>query len=560
MREDSKKSNRQNTPGKQKAVRMETKKKNTQTAATDDDDRPTGSHKNSSIQNILDIWNILAMYATPENPLSLKEIQEKVAEMSTSDMVSTSTVKRYLETYSNGVNIINTLNPQTVLCCSDQPTILHTYVYQDNIHIDVDIPEECTKFPAQQIEGSVSSPHVKKMKANLKTPELSAPIWEGNMAALLMPSAINPIPPKTLDRKLPELAKIFSNIEELTQISEDMNVSTVKNPLRKRLPPLSVAAVVKVPDTDPPKYVEADGEKKKSEPRKFYLKSILSPSEWRILADMVKVYPYISDKQTKRFLSVLQRLAPGMELWKNDRYAQKQQAHIRFECIDTLDEAIQDGYLVNIRYDRYRLGIDADTKQLLPQLVPMPNFKTPGQSFWYKGVEPYAMMWSNGYYYLVCRITVTDADGTPKLDENGKPRKEMRNLRLDRIVRVYPTLGDDKNPIPFQRDKTFDPYKYRDRSPVMYPGEPILAQLRCPESLLSTLMDFFGTAIRGYTQPKEADTLSLEQRFTNVTIRASMAGIRLFVMQYADKVEVLEPLDLREEIRHSLQAALKKYQ
>ena len=36
--------------------------------------------------------------------------------------------------------------------------------------------------------------------------------------------------------------------------------------------------------------------------------------------------------------------------------------------------------------------------------------------------------------------------------------------------------------------------------------------------------------------------------------------VKLFVMQYADRVEVLEPQDLRDEVRDLLKKALEAYQ
>ena len=113
-------------------------------------------------------------------------------------------------------------------------------------------------------------------------------------------------------------------------------------------------------------------------------------------------------------------------------------------------------------------------------------------------VDPYAMMWSNGYYYLVCR------DGNI-----------MRNLRVDRIIQVLPTT------LKFEKDTDFDPYAYRDRSTVMYPGEPTLIRMKCSMDRISTLLDFFGSAILDYSVSKNAPDE------TTVTLKASEKGVRL---------------------------------
>ena len=69
---------------------------------------------------------------------------------------------------------------------------------------------------------------------------------------------------------------------------------------------------------------------------------------------------------------------------------------------------------------------------------------------------------------------------------------------------------------------------------------------------LSTLMDFFGTTITSYTAPTP-------DGYTTVSLRASESGTRLFALQYADRVEVLEPQSLREEVQRTLQAASEQY-
>ena len=146
-------------------------------------------------------------------------------------------------------------------------------------------------------------------------------------------------------------------------------------------------------------------------------------------------------------------------------------------------------------------------------------------------VDPYAMMWSNGYYYLVCR------DGNI-----------MRNLRVDRIIQVLPTT------LKFEKDTDFDPYAYRDRSTVMYPGEPTLIRMKCSMDRISTLLDFFGSAILDYSVSKNAPDE------TTVTLKASEKGVRLFALQYAEDVEVLDPPSLRSEIAKTLKDAANKYQ
>ena len=69
--------------------------------------------------------------------------------------------------------------------------------------------------------------------------------------------------------------------------------------------------------------------------------------------------------------------------------------------------------------------------------------------------------------------------------------------------------------------------------------------------VLNTLVDFFGP-VPQYTRPGEDGT-------TEVTMSIAPEGVRLFALQYADQVEVLEPEWLREKIGAILTRNGEKY-
>ena len=75
--------------------------------------------------------------------------------------------------------------------------------------------------------------------------------------------------------------------------------------------------------------------------------------------------------------------------------------------------------------------------------------------------------------------------------------------------------------------------------------------MRCRESLLNTLVDFFGD-VPQYTKPDD-------QGITEVTMSIAAEGVKLFALQYADQVEVLEPLWLRKRIGDTLARNAEKY-
>lgn len=65
------------------------------------------------------------------------------------------------------------------------------------------------------------------------------------------------------------------------------------------------------------------------------------------------------------------------------------------------------------------------------------------------------------------------------------------------------------------------------------------------------LLDFFGPQAR-FDKPQGDDTC--------VRLNVAKSGVKLFAMQYAGRVEVLEPQELRDEIKNDLRDALDQYE
>lgn len=263
---------------------------------------------------------------------------------------------------------------------------------------------------------------------------------------------------------------------------------------------------------------ENGGEARNNQPRRYYLANVLTDAEWRVFSDLVQVYPFISDQQTRKFLSVLDQLSPGLTVRPASRYAFKRGSDQLFQLIEVLDRAVRERRMVRLIYGEYRL--ECRDRRWVPVL--RPRRRNNGEM----NFSPYALMWSNGNYYLV-----------------GRDRG-MMNLRVDRILSAK--LLEEPVEIP----PDFDLVEYRDRSPVMYPGERTLVRLRCKEAMLSVILDFFG-AVPQYKP--------LEEGEIEVSMSVAPGGVKLFAMQYAGSVEVLEPASLREELAQELAEAANRY-
>lgn len=420
---------------------------------------------NNSFQSMIDIWSVLSRYASPEHPMTVREIYEKLAEGGSGP--SLNTVSRQLPEQTEA---FSALFPHQALRQAGKDEAVQAYLQGGKMHVVLENREGDT-------------------------------FWDGDMTVVLQPR--------------PATIPSYATIDKLLQ----------KFPEGEERFPFRLKCVMAKTAKGRTRYIPyaaweeqyEDGNVPQNQPRRYYLEGVLTHSEWRILSDLIKVYPYISENQTEKFLQALNRLSPGSNSMLDSRYAFKRGSEKQFRHIAVLDAAIRNRKQVRVQYGAYQLEqVDGEWKPVLRQR----------QSAGMLTIDPYALMWSNGYYYLV-----------------GK-NEGMMNLRVDRILSVA------ELPTSFTRDGGFDPYIYRDKSPVMYPGIPHFTRLRCKVGMVNTVLDFFGPQAR-FTQPKDG--------WVEITMSIASAGIRLFAMQYADAVEVLEPQELREDIQERLNAALQRY-
>lgn len=252
--------------------------------------------------------------------------------------------------------------------------------------------------------------------------------------------------------------------------------------------------------------------------RFYYLETSLHEGEWKILYDLIRFTPWISKSQTEHLLEVIHRLG-GMP-YINDEvlYPFKRENQNQFDIIHTLERGIREQKKVAVRYGTYILR--ENQGKLVPHLE---QLEKKGQ----KLLVPLSLVWSKGNYYLVARY-----------QESG-----TMHLRVDRMLNVMLTNE------PFSEKPNFSVVEHRDRSPMMYGGEQKLIRFSCPSTLLNTVMDFFGNT----------PSYQLDGDNINVHVRASKEGTLLFALEYIRQVEILEPVELREEIAEILKKNLEKY-
>ena len=430
----------------------------------------------NSFHSLQAIWEVLRRHASREHPMTVREIYNHLKDMESDPDTrpSLDTLKRI---FPQGRELMGRLFPGRVLEEGETPPAA-AWLGEDCLHISVETPDG--RVPARK--GLA----VQVSREPFKTPSYST---VDKMLSHGIPFDLDTFPfqlrcvaqiPGKRGRKRTILYEDWEN-----SLADDQAV------------------------------------KNNNVPRRYYLEDALSDAEWRLFSDLILVYPFLSENQTRRFLTVLNRFHPSTVPAPN-RYAYKRSSRLQMKLIDRLDEAIRKKRKVRILYGEHRLEYSDGKWQPV-----LRKRKKTGEL----DVEPYALMWSNGNYYLVAR------------------HRSLMNLRADRIMAVE--LLEDRFTLP----PDFDPVRYRNSCPAMYSGEKKFVRLRCKTGLLNTLLDVFGD-LPQYRKP-ETGPDGIET--TEVTMSIAPAGVKLFALEYAGSVEVLEPKVLREEIARELAEAAKKY-
>ena len=315
----------------------------------------------NSFHTLEAIWRVLRRYSSRQHPLTVREIHDYLLRLE-AEPPSLSTLERSIH---NGVDLMELLFSGGVIPAAGDGRASAAYREGDDIHVVVETPEgESLRKEGYCVEASVLP---------FRTPSYSAV-------------------DKLLKEGLPfDLGTFPYRLRCVAQVPGENGRLKI------------------IPYDEWLDHLDRQGEKHSNVPRRYYLSSRLTDGEWRIFADLVRVYPYISEPQTQRFLQVLNHLNPKTPRTVPSRYAFKRGSADRMKIIGRLDRAVAEKRKVRVSYGEYRLvcrdGIWTPELRLREQ-----------NSQW--ELEPYALMWANGNYYLVAK-------------DRG-----IMNLRADRILDV----------------------------------------------------------------------------------------------------------------------------
>jgi len=248
--------------------------------------------------------------------------------------------------------------------------------------------------------------------------------------------------------------------------------------------------------------------------------------EVRLLIDAVSSAGFITPNKTASLVEKLETLVS-----KNQADDLVSQVYVDsdskcdneeiYYVIDALNDAIIKKNKVSFKYKRR--NIDKENKKSYTEKTFV--------------VSPYALIWKDDHYYLVC---------------NNEKYDNLMNLRLDRMKKI--TELDEK-----VRDisevseykEAFDAADYTSKMFNMFSGVNSKVELLCDLELREQIMDRFGSKI-----PLTAvDT----DHFKTIIDAAVSDGLVSWIMNFGSKIKVLEPASLADAVKQRATEIAKLY-
>lgn len=253
-------------------------------------------------------------------------------------------------------------------------------------------------------------------------------------------------------------------------------------------------------------------------------------SELQVLIDAVLSCSHMTVSQTKEMIKKISALSNcyfkprSTNIYSVDKWSKTMNPDVFF-IIENINEAIAKKKKVQIRYNKY--GIDHK----------LHNSSHPR-------VTPYQTILHNQRYYLMAYNDFVYMDRKPK----------MMFYRLDRITEIK--ILDD-NAIPIREvpgyENGIDYTRISKEMPYLYTDEPKDIKLKINSKIVDQTIDWFGTNT-------EFEEIPGDDKHFYVTIKASPSAMRFWILQYIDDVEVIAPIEMKENIINTLKEAVEKYE
>ena len=328
--------------------------------------------------------------------------------------------------------------------------------------------------------------------------------------------------------------------------------------------------------------IEVSNEGKKNitkKQSKFYFQPLMHASDLALVCGAIASNRYLSDNEKNYLLSREMTLSnldanPDSIIAQIDELANESLAYDYMDDISTstnkshstllqhinhLYDAIKKGYMVEIIYGVYDLHKNGNKLSFHPK-----NSNKPYR------LNPYAMLWNSGAFYL--------------LATHGGHSNPV-HFRIDRIVSIKDIVTEDdatikevRAPLPdilkaFFKHNSLGEYEFSsEKYTATYPLMGIYNDtnyqdcfIECTSGTLSILIDTFGASLRIYPshvphRDDELDYLGRPQRFLIAGIKqVQYDNIVQFCLQQHTAVTAIYPPSLVEDVKKVLMSSADRY-
>ncbi len=240
-------------------------------------------------------------------------------------------------------------------------------------------------------------------------------------------------------------------------------------------------------------------------------------AELQLLADAVACSKFITEKKSVELIKKIEKLTSGYQARALDRTVivanrVKTINERIYYNIQTLHEAIQQGVRISFLY----FGYDMSKKK---------RYRSDGARY---EMSPYTLAWEDENYYCVGWY--------------GKYGK-ISNFRVDRMEDIRLTEQPAEKP-----DSGFSITDYSRRVFGMFSGDMVKADIKFDSSLVSVVMDKFGSDIR--IKKLDADSFHI-----TVDVNVSPTFFS-WLFQFKGKALILGPESLKERYREHITEVL----
>ena len=251
----------------------------------------------------------------------------------------------------------------------------------------------------------------------------------------------------------------------------------------------------------------------------YYLRErAFEPSQINILCNAVHSSTFIPSKASKE---IIDKLLSTQSKYFKENYKStifmenknKKENKEFFFNVEVISEAIKTKKPIKFNYTQYDLNKQLVNKREELYLI-----------------SPYYMVYKGEKTYLIGK---------------SAHHEDLTHFRVDKIKNIK--IDNSKY---IRLSKNEDPYVYAQNKIYMYHGDDLRVAIKCDNSILDDVIDIFGKDIR-----LEKDD---NQHFI-AYVKASKQGMVYLALQYINYMEVLEPKDIREEVKDALKNAQKKY-